>query len=223
MGSSFWPLFELKLATDRLVLRAPRDDDFPALLEAVDAGIHDPDDMPFSVPWTDAEPAVRRMRSVQHWWGHRANWTVDDWHLALAVFVDGRPVGVQSLFAKRFPVLREVSTGSWLTSSVQGQGIGREMRAAVLQLAFEELGAEVARSGAYVDNPASQAVSRAIGYRENGRRREAPRGVPKEMVDFEVARHEWVAISGRFTPARITGVEACIHMFLPQSDCADQT
>ncbi|HEX4863118.1 MAG TPA: GNAT family protein [Acidimicrobiales bacterium] len=223
MGSSFWPLFELELVTDRLVMRPPRDDDFPGLLEAVDAGIHDPEDMPFSVPWTDVEPPARRLLSVQHWWGHRSGWSVDDWHLAFAVFVDDRPVGVQSLLATRFPVLKEVSTGSWLTRSAQGHGIGREMRAAVLQFAFDELGAEIARSGAYVDNPASQKVSRAIGYRENGRRREAPRGVPKEMVDFELSREEWSKVSGRFKRARIKGVGACRDMFVPKSEGGERT
>jgi RimJ/RimL family protein N-acetyltransferase len=218
VASSFWPLFDLELTTPRLALRAPRDDDFPELLDAIDAGIHDPDEMPFSVPWTDTEPDKRRILSVQHWWGHRSAWTTDDWHLGLAVFVEGRPVGVQSVLGKRFPVLKEVSTGSWLTRSVQGRGLGKEMRTAVLTLAFEGLGADVARSGAYVDNPASQAVSRAIGYRENGRRREAPRGVPKEMIDFEITRSEWSAVSGRLAPVTIKGLDACRHLFLGGSD-----
>jgi RimJ/RimL family protein N-acetyltransferase len=214
MGSSIWPLFDLQAVTDRLVLRVPTDDDFPALLDAIVAGIHDPDTMPFSIPWTDMEPAARRMASLQHWWGHRATWSVDDWHLGLAVFLDGKAVGVQSVLAQQFSVLKEVSTGSWLTASVQGRGIGREMRAAVLQLAFDGLGAEIARSAAFVDNPASQAVSRAIGYRENGRRREAPRGIPKEMIGYELTREEWASRSGLFKPAKIVGLDACRHMFL---------
>jgi RimJ/RimL family protein N-acetyltransferase len=116
--------------------------------------------------------------------------------------------------AQQFPVLKEVSTGSWLTASVQGRGIGREMRAAVLQLAFDGLGAEIARSAAFVDNPASRAVSRAIGYRENGRRREAPRGVPQEMIGYELTRQEWSERSERFKPAKIIGLELCRHMFV---------
>ena len=219
MGSpAHWPLFELQVATDRLVLRPPTDDDLPGLLDATDAGIHDPNEMPFSIPWTDAEPQARRIASLQHWWGNRANWKAEAWHLDLAVFLDGRPVGVQGMLARNFAVLREVTTGSWLTRSVQRQGIGREMRAAVLQLAFEGLGAQIARSGAFVDNPSSQAVSRAIGYRENGRSREAPRGTPKELIGFELTREEWSDNAGRFPRARITGLEKCIHMFLPEAE-----
>jgi RimJ/RimL family protein N-acetyltransferase len=212
--ASFWPLFELQLITDRIVLRVPTDDDFPGLLDAIEAGIHDPESMPFSIPWTDAEPSIRRISSVQHWWGQRATWSVDDWHLGLAVFLDGRPVGVQSVMAKRFPLLKEVSTGSWLTASVQGRGIGREMRAAALQLAFDELGAAIARSAAFSDNPSSQAVSRAIGYRENGHYREAPRGEPKEIIGYELTREEWAEASRRFQPAEIVGLDGCRHMFL---------
>ena len=44
----------------RLVLRSPTDDDLFALLEVARAGVHDPDQMPFAVAWTDlAPPAVR--------------------------------------------------------------------------------------------------------------------------------------------------------------------
>ena len=218
MTSQFWPLFDLQLVTKRLVLRPPRDEDFAGLIDATDAGIHGPEEMPFSVPWTDVEPSARRIMSAQHWWAQRANWTSEDWHLGLAVFLEGRPVGVQSILGKHFPTLKEVSTGSWLTKSAQGRGIGREMRAAVLQLAFEGLGAEIARSGAFVDNPASLAVSRAIGYRENGRRREAPRGVPKEIIDFELTLGEWREVSKGFEPAQILGLAGCIHMFTDKPD-----
>ena len=218
MTSQFWPLFDLQLVTKRLVLRPPRDEDFAGLIEATDAGIHGPEEMPFSVPWTDVEPSARRIMSAKHWWALRANWTSEDWHLGLAVFLEGRPVGVQSILGKHFPTLKEVSTGSWLTKSAQGRGIGREMRAAALRLAFDGLGAEIARSAAFVDNPASLAVSRAIGYRENGRLREAPRGVPKEIIGFELTREEWREVSKGFEPAQILGLEGCVHMFTDTSD-----
>jgi hypothetical protein len=59
-----WPLFGLEIATPRVVLRAPRDDDFPGLLAAIDAGVHDPTTMPFLFPSTDADPATRRRDDV---------------------------------------------------------------------------------------------------------------------------------------------------------------
>jgi RimJ/RimL family protein N-acetyltransferase len=212
MGS-YWPLFDLELRTPRLVLRPHRDDDFPGLLDAIDAGIHDPAEMPFSQPWTDAEPAVRRRNAVQFWWGTRAGWQTDAWNLELVVLFDDRPIGVQDLSAKRFAVLREVSTGSWLSRPYQGRGLGKEMRAAVLHLAFEGLGAAVARSSAFRDNLSSAGVSRALGYRENGEYRHAPRGEPKVAVGFALTRDEWVARRDTFPPVEVSGLEPALEMF----------
>jgi RimJ/RimL family protein N-acetyltransferase len=208
----YWPLFDLRIRSPRLVLRTPTDADFAALMEAIDAGIHDPTDMPFTMPWTDAEPEERRRRSAQHWWALRSSWIEDDWNLGLAVFHEGVPIGVQAIGAKRFNVMRDVTTGSWLTRSMQGRGIGKEMRGAVLELAFAGLGAEVARSGAFLDNPASLAVSRALGYRDNGTGLEAPRGVPREVQHLVLTRAEWEASKVRI-PIEIEGLEDCLPLF----------
>ncbi len=210
---SFWPLFDLRLVTARLVLRAPTDDDFPGLMAAIDSGIHAPEEMPFSAPWTDTAPEARARTSAQFWWSQRAGWSPDGWHLGLAVLRDGQAIGVQDVAAKDFKVLREVTTGSWLTLGAQGQGFGKEMRAAVLQLAFEDLGAEVARSEAFVDNSSSVGVSRALGYRENGFSRAAPRGTPRAQVHFEMTREEWLARRDQLPRAEISGLRACLAMF----------
>ena len=206
-------MFDLTLRTPRLWLRPPTDDDFLQLIQAIDAGIHDPQVMPFSMPWTDIEAGPRGQQSAQFWWRQRAGWSSDEWHLMFAVFHDDVVVGAQELFAKRFPVLKEVATGSWLTRSAQGQGFGKEMRAAVLQLAFEELGAEIARTAAFIDNVSSAGVSRSIGYRENGRYQEAPRGTPNTMINFELTRDEWLARRGELPRAHISGLDGCLSMF----------
>lgn len=218
MGS-FWPLFDLELRTPRLLLRPARDEDFAGLIEAVDAGIHDPDAMPFSTPWTDEEPVTRRRSTAQFLWRQRANWSTDDWHLTYAVLHDGRPIGVQGILAKQFPIRREVETGSWLSQPFQGRGFGKEMRAAVLQFAFEGLGAVIARSGAFVDNVSSIRVSKALGYRENGRHRLAPRGEPKVMLNFELTRDEWLGRRHELPPTEVLGLEAALPMFgLPPAE-----
>ena len=54
------------------------------------------------------------------------------------------------------------------------------MRAAVLAFAFDGLGAQVAESSAFLDNAASNAVSRALGYEENGFGSLAPQGVARD-------------------------------------------
>jgi RimJ/RimL family protein N-acetyltransferase len=211
--STFWPLFDLRLETPRLELRMPTDADFAGLLAAIDAGVHDPAEMPFSVPWTDAAPDVRSRSAVQHWWRNRAAWSLEEWHLSLAVFCDGEPIGVQELFALQFRALGEVRTGSWLTLSAQGRGYGKEMRAAALQLGFEGLDASIARTAAFEDNAASLGVTRALGYRENGQHRLAPRGTPVTVIDFEMTSAEWYAGRASRPRAVIHGLEQCRAMF----------
>jgi len=211
--TTYWPLFGLTLTTPRLVLRPPTDDDFPALLAAIDTGIHDPAVMPFLMAWTDKPREERERDSVQWWWRQRAEWKTDDWSLPLAVFLDGRAVGMQDMNAKQFAVLRVVETGSWLTQEVQGQGLGKEMRAGALQLAFDGLGAEVAQSEAFADNLRSLGVSRALGYAENGIERQAPRGEVQEVKKVRMTREIWLERRSSYPAVEITGLDECRAMF----------
>jgi RimJ/RimL family protein N-acetyltransferase len=206
-----WPLFGLRLETPRLMLSYPTDADFEALNAVVDRGIHDPELMPFAIPWTDDPPDVRPRNSLQFWWGLRAGWKPAQWHLPLVVREGGEVVGVQSLHGTDFAVTRQVETGSWLGRSYQGQGIGKEMRAAVLELAFAGLGAERATSGAWEDNPASLRVSRALGYVENGDDIMARRGRPARHIRLLLHRQVWE--QHRRRDIGIHGLEPCLPMF----------
>ena len=89
---------------------------------------------------------------------------VDDFCLDLAVLLDGRVIGAQGVSASSFPVTRTGETGSWLGREFQGRGLGTAMRRAFCELLFDHLGFEEITSGAFVDNPASLAVSRKVGY-----------------------------------------------------------
>ncbi|HLH99538.1 MAG TPA: GNAT family protein [Acidimicrobiales bacterium] len=140
MANPYWPLFDLRVTTPRLEIRHPTDDELYQLLELSEAGIHDPAMMPFSVPWTDRPLPQRHRESLQWWWSKRAQWQPEDWSFTGAVFVDGAPVGIQDLAATRFRQRGLVTTGSWLGLAYQGQGLGKEMRAAILHLAFDGLG-----------------------------------------------------------------------------------
>lgn len=163
-----FPLAGLRLTTPRLELRLPSPEELGRLADLAADGIHDADVMPFKVPWTDGSPTEVGRRVVQHHWRGLGNWTAQRWALGLTVFQQGVVVGAQSIAARDIAITREVSTGSWLGQRHQGQGIGTEMRAAVLHLAFVGLGAEEAVSGAYEDNIASNAVSRKLGYQPDG-------------------------------------------------------
>ena len=209
---SFWPLFDLVVRTPRLELRLPREDEFAALIELSDAGIHDPDTMPFFVPWTDLEPGPRARETAKWLWGHRANWSPDKWTFNACAFVDERPVGIQDVGAENFAAVRSVETGSWLGRAQQGKGFGREMREAILHLAFAGLGAEEALSGAFEDNAASIATSRAVGYEENGEAKARRRDGSGRTLRFRLSRHEWER--RRRDDIEIAGLDECLDMFV---------
>lgn len=207
-----WPLFSLRVTTPRLELRVPDDEDIVDLIEVVDRqGIHDPDVMPFSVPWTDRPAPYRQRESCQWYWRCRAEWRPEDWKLSLAVVVDGHIVGAQDLAATWFPVLGVVSTGSWLGREHQGRGIGKEMRAAVLHLAFEGLGASEAHSGAFSDNAASLATSRALGYEDNGMSWEVRREQRAPLQHLRMTKERW--LEHRREDIAVSGLEPCLDLF----------
>jgi RimJ/RimL family protein N-acetyltransferase len=93
----------------------------------------------------------------------------------------------------------------------QGQGIGTEMRAAVLHLAFAGLGAEEALSTAFEDNHASRAVSRKLGYAENGIGRQVVRGVATTEHHVRLTRADWEKHAT--VPVTIEGLAPCLPMF----------
>jgi RimJ/RimL family protein N-acetyltransferase len=208
---SAWPLFGLRLRSEHLVLRLPTDDDLPAFIDLALAGIHPPDEMPFGVAWSVVPSPEFERGFVQHHWGLRATWKPEAWTLNLMAEIDGRPVGTQSIGAVGFAIHRMVDTGSWLGRAFQGQGYGKEMRSAVLTLAFDGLGARVAESSAFPDNLASSGVSRSLGYRDNGIGALAPQGVSRETQRFRMTVDDWK--SRPRPPVQIDGLEVCRELF----------
>ena len=206
-----WPLLDLRLSTGGLLLRIPGEAELAAFAAVAAAGIHPPGEMPFGIPWTDRPSPQGEWDSYRWWMSARANWSVESWALTLGVWVAGEPAGFQDLFAKDFLKLRTVRTGSWLGSGFQGRGIGKLMRQTILALAFEHLGAEVAESEAFIDNPASNKVSLGVGYQPNGFGRLAPRGEPRETQRFRMTLDDW---RGRPRPiVTIEGLDACRELF----------
>ncbi len=166
----------LELRTPRLTLRPDDDEGLYELAALALRGVHPPEEMPFLFPWTDQAPDELVRASVQHHWGKRSQLTPSDWNVNFLARHDGRVVGTQGLSAKDFAITREVSTGSWLGAAYQRRGFGTEMRAAVLLLAFDHLGATIARSGAFADNLGSLRLSEKLGYRRDGANTYARRG-----------------------------------------------
>lgn len=166
-----FPPLGLRVTAGDLELRGLSDDDLVVLADLAARGVHDPERMPFVVPWTDRPADEFRPAFLQHHWECRANFSPQSWNLELGVWHRGELIGVQALMARNYPVTRTGETGSWLGIAHHGRGIGTRMRQALCAFAFEHLDAVEITSGAFSDNPASLAVSRKVGYRENGVRR----------------------------------------------------
>jgi len=205
-----WPLFGLVLRTPRLELRVPSLEQLASLAVLADEGVHDPAVMPFQVPWSDRPPGERGRSVLQYQWRQWAVLTPGHWSVEFAVLAGGEPVGIQGIGGTEFAVTREVHTGSWLGLRHHGRGIGTEMRAAVLHLAFAGLGADCATSAAAVDNPASLGVSRKLGYAEDGIERVSVRDRVSTHVRLRIDRAAWEA--HRTVPVEITGLDPCLEL-----------
>ncbi|THV29123.1 GNAT family N-acetyltransferase [Glycomyces paridis] len=194
MLADLLPILRLRLRTERLELRLLADyGELEALARLAADGVHDPGFMPFSNPWTVGEPeAIRRGVAI---WYHRAigRWDPEDWAIPFVVFCDGEVIGTQVVAGKRFALAREVDSGSWLGLAHQGKGLGTEMRAAVLHLAFEGLGAQTARSGSYVGNDPSERVSKRLGYRPDGEEFHVVQDQRRHLRRWRVGREDWEA------------------------------
>lgn len=206
-----WPLLGLRLITSRLELRLPSGEELGELADLAAEGMHDPGSTPFLVSWPGLPPRDRARALMQRHWRHRGDWSEDDWSLDLAVFADGQVVGQQEISARDYGILREVSTFSWLGVRHHGRGIGTQMRAAVLHLAFAGLGATDAVSGAFDDNASSLRVSEKLGYRPDGIERLAARGRVTTTRRLRLTRDRWEATDR--VPVTVTGLGPCLPLF----------
>ncbi len=207
-----WPLFGLRVRTPRLELRYPTDEDIAEIAErSVTEEVHDPSTMPFTVEWTDVAPPLQQRFSMQHHWSNRATWTPQKWICPLLTTVDGRIIGMQGAGAENFAITRTANTGSYLLRPFHRQGSGTEMRAAILHLLFDGLGAEYAETGAWSDNAASLGVTRALGYEPQGTKRLVSRGVARDQLTFRLPRATWEA--RRRDDIAIEGLAPCLALF----------
>jgi RimJ/RimL family protein N-acetyltransferase len=209
MSGHPWPLFDLRLHTPRLELRLPTDDDLLALIGVARSGIVEEGETVFAVPWHELPSPAFERQFLLHWWTSRGRWSPTNWNLGLAVVAGGQPIGIQDIMARDFSVRRTVTTASWLGREHQGRGYGTEMRAAVLSLAFNGLGAELAESGYFRGNSSSARVSDKLGYLPNGAEIWAVAGKRAIEHKLSVTRETW---RRDLVPVTIEGLEPCLKL-----------
>jgi len=201
-----WPFYDLRLVCGEVVLRGVTDADLDPLVAALPDDLEqDPRHRAFLDPAAD-----RRRILAAEVWTHRGTWQPDAWCLDLAVEVDGRVVGLQALEGEDFPTLRTVDSFSWLATDVRGRGLATAMRTAVLAVAFDHLDAVAAVSSAEPGNAPSLAVSRRLGYADNGvSRTRSPTGVI-ELQHVRLLAETWRR-GGH--SVGVSGFEACRPWF----------
>ncbi|WP_371407301.1 GNAT family N-acetyltransferase [Kribbella sp. NBC_00662] len=209
-----YPLLDVRVSTPRLELRGATDELLGELAEVVRAGKTDAEPPPYDDPISlyEPDPDQRVAKWLRAIWRGRGKVEPDAWRLYFVAVVDGRPVGMQDLIGVNFSTLGTVTSFSWLSADERGRGLGREMRAAILHLAFEGLGAKEAGSDAFVDNHGSNAISQALGYEPNGTDWATRLGKPALLNRWRLTRDNW----RRRADIQLHNIEAC-QTYLPLS------
>ena len=207
MDVPWWPVWGIRIRTPRLEMRPVREAEVIDLVELAAHGVHDPATMPFSVPWTDL-PSPQRERSSLAF--HARNWaelSPRSWRLAFAAYADGGGcIGTADLGSQEPGVTRTVTSGSWVGLAHQRRGLGSEMRAGLLRLAFEHLGMERACTEAWHDNEASLRLTQAFGYRPNGETTAVRRNRSDRLLRFVMERADWESSPARDVEVTVEGV-----------------
>lgn len=201
--NDLWPPYGIVVRSGDLTLTPIVDEDLPGLVDLVLSGIHDPDRFPFLTPWTRTPPAEMPAMFAGYHWSQRAAFSRAHVSIDFAVRREGELVGTQGFAGGAYAITRSAETGSWLAQRFQGQGVGTRMRQAVCGFLFDHLDAAEVTSGAWVDNPASLAVSRKVGYREGDLSRKARDG--RLVMDRRLVLTADDLVHGN--PVEVTGVE----------------
>jgi RimJ/RimL family protein N-acetyltransferase len=208
-STASYPPLNVQVRTPRLLLLGATDELLGRLVPVVGKGVVTAEPWPFDDPMSLFKDSPDREWSwLRGVWAGRGKVSDTFWRLYFVVVIDGEPVGMQDLIGINFATFGTVETFSWLSPDVRGRGVGKEMRQAVLHLAFEGLGARQADTAAFVDNGASNGVSQAVGYLPNGLDWATRRGEAAEMNRWRMSRQRWS--ERRRDDITLTGVDECL-------------
>jgi RimJ/RimL family protein N-acetyltransferase len=210
--ADLWPVFGLVIKTPRLLLRLPREIELCELAGAARV-IAAPGELQSYLPWIYGPSPVMERQFLQRHWRALAHWAPESWHLPLAIYLGGRPIGIQDLWGNDFARVRSVGTASWVTRGEQGDGYGTEARAAVLELAFGQLGAHEACTEHLAGNHASDRVSRKLGYTDNGQHLVYRDNIGRTtQYRLRIDRQSWEQKRDEIA-CSVTGIGPCLAMF----------
>jgi len=200
----------LRIKAADVELRPMTESDLPTIADLLPVDVEVD---PTSVTYPGYDQRMTRATIVyQGYWKAFGTWSPEAWRLGFAVFSHGRMIGYQELEGNDFLRLRTVESSSFLIPEYRGRGLGKQMRRAVLTLAFGPLKAEAAITEAWHDNHTSLGVSRSLGYRPNGELSRRRGESIDLMIHLRLRRSDWLA-QGLGDQVRISGFEACRPLF----------
>ncbi len=211
--------FPDQFETERLIIRAPRPGDAPALVEAVNASLeHLRPWMPWAAQPAELEETEQRVRlGAARWLAREDLWLMlirkaDDHWLGDSgrlvggsdrlvggsdrlVGGSGRLVGGSGLHRINWRV-PHFEIGYWIRADAEGQGYVTEAVNGITAFAFDVLGAERVMIRCDSLNTRSAAVAERCGYTFEGLMLHDDRGVDGALRDTQVyslIRPEWLA------------------------------
>lgn len=206
--SMYAPL-NVAVRTPLVELRAATDDHLEELAPLVAAGKATAEPPPWDDPssFYETDPVLRVDRWMQAIWRGRGTVREDRWRLYFVAYVGDEPVGQQDLTGHDFNDFGMVESTSWVSADRRGEGLGGEMRAAILHLAFEGLEAREAHSEGAVDNAGSNIISERLGYQRNGVDWATHQGKPVLGQRWRLTREDW--LPRRRRDIELAGVTEC--------------
>lgn len=178
--------------TERLLIRAPRPGDSPALTEAATESL---EHLRPWMPWAAKPPVMEEnekslRRGAARWLAREDLW------LMLIRKADGRWIGGSGLHRMDWSV-PQFEIGYWVRVSEQGKGYVSEAVNGITRFAFEALKAERVMIRCDALNTRSAAVAERCGYTFEGKMLHEDRGVDGSLRDtlvYSLIRPEWLAL-----------------------------
>ena len=204
-----WPVHGLALRTTDVALHVMTEADLDAVCRALPADVELD---PAAARYAGLDEGSSRSAIVaQGYWRAFGTWSPEAWALPFVVRDGaGAVLGVQWLEGPQFASDQVVDSSSWLVCAARGSGLGKQMRTAVLELAFAHLDAVAAVTSAVLANAASLGVSRSLGYRDTHRSFLEHSGETLQHLLLE--RSAWVE-SGRGRAVSVSGLEGALPFF----------
>jgi ribosomal-protein-alanine N-acetyltransferase len=187
------PPLTTRIATERLVLRAPRTTDVPELRRVLRANAGHL--KPWSVapaPGDDPASLTSVSRAVLR---HRREWKRGQ---AFVMMVtprerEGRILGRIALGGILLGAFQNAYLGYWMDEELQGRGLMTEAVRAATTFAFDVVGLHRVQAAVMPRNAASQRVLEKVGYRREGtaERYLCIAGAWEDHVLFAMTAEEW--------------------------------